>query len=81
MYFFYFTLMAGSRDVGAYIRRDLTNIQAAYAQTDTETGSAAVMLELEQYTQMSCWLAAGRIHGAASYGAYTHFNGFLLYAT
>ena len=79
MYFFHFTLMAGSRDAAAYIRRDLTNIQAAYAQSITDTGSAAVMLELTQYTQMSCWLAQGTIYGAGSYGPYDHFSGFLLY--
>ena len=80
MYFFHLTIMAWNGEAGAYIRRDTTDIQEAYAPSHAVTGTAAVILELEALTQMSAWLNRGQVHGnGQGPQSYSHFTGFMLF--
>ena len=70
MYFFHLTgLMHTTGQVlTVYIRKDLTDVQRpnTYAPNYLNTGSAAVVMELEEYSQVSCWLTSGGFLGADS---------------
>ena len=83
MYFFHFTglLHTTGQVLTVYIRKDLTDVQMlyTYAPNFQNTGSAAVVMELEEYSQVSCWLTSGGFLGADSGGPYAHFGGFMIF--
>ena len=79
MYLFHFTLLSENGRATVYLRKDNTNVQAAYSQTHAESASLMVVMEMEAGAQVSCILAQGVLHAAYTYGAYTHLSGALLY--
>ena len=79
MYFLTHTAMAsGDGHVASHIRRDSTNIREAYANGRLVATTTSAVIELEAYSQMSCYLnaASTALHNNRN----THFSGFLLYA-
>ena len=83
MYFFHLTglMHTDNRVLTVYIRKDLTDVQflLTFGPNFRNTGSAAVVLELEAYSQMSCWLTEGDLYGSDSRGPYTQFGGFMIF--
>ena len=80
MYFFQLTVMAyHDRIGGAYIRRDTTDIQEAFAPLQHVTGTATVILELEALTQMSAFLSRGQVLGEGGARSFCHFTGFMIF--
>ena len=78
MYFLTHTAMAtGDGYVASWIRRDTTNIREAYAHGTFATTTTSIVIELEAYSQMSCYLnhATTSLHN----NRHTHFGGFLIY--
>ena len=79
MYFFQLTIMAVNGEGGAFIRRDNTNIQEAFTPNTQITGTAAAVLELETFTQMSAWLGRGQLTNRAVPHCHTHYTGFMVF--
>ena len=79
MYLFHLTIVSRIGYARAVIQRDGTIIQAVHVNQGAESGSAVVILQLEELDAMSCWMAGGDILGMGTYGPYTHFSGFMLY--
>ena len=65
-------------DLKAYIMQETKNVTQAFVNNmiNTGSGSASVVLELEERHRVYCKLANGRIHGSNE-GA-TSFTGYLL---
>ena len=81
MYFIHLTAMSGtSGNVVVQIRRDLEVIQAAYARGEYDSGSSAIITELDEVTQLSAYITRGTLYGGDSDGNFSHFTGFMLYA-
>ena len=78
IYCFQLTLVASNNNIAVgQIRKDNTNLQVAHA-TSQSGGSAMVVMNFNQYDQMSGNLDYGVVYGQGRGGMYTHFTGFLV---
>ena len=78
MYYLHHTVMANYDGwVSSEIRRDTTSLQPVQTYVRHGSGTASIVVELESFAQMSCYVATGE--AGVRGDLYTHFNGFLLY--
>ena len=78
-YFFQLTIMGLYGPAGAYIRRDSTDIQEAFASGQHNIGVAAIAVQLDANTQISAYLGRGQVAGDGGARSFCHLTGFLLY--
>ena len=81
IYCFQLTMVASDGNIAAgHIQKDNTNLQVAYGSS-TSGGAAMVVMNFNQYDQISANLAGGVAYGEGVNGPYSHFTGFFVSRT